>query len=65
MRLGKDALVLTKCRTSMSAGFLSQSFNEVCASLGAQVRFAWHYLSGLGSRYCVLESGETVKRWTA
>ncbi len=30
MRLGKDALVLTKCARSQSAGFLSQSFLKVC-----------------------------------
>ena len=29
MRLGKDAMVFTRCMTSMSVGFLSQTYLEV------------------------------------
>ena len=31
MRLGTDALVLTKCTRSQSAGFLSQTFLKACS----------------------------------
>jgi len=49
MRLGKDALALTKCATSQSAGFLSQSFLQVPALMLVLPERQQHFAKNMGA----------------